>query len=91
MRAIETRKPVLRCANSGVSGLISPSGASVAEVPVEQSAVGFVNVVPNSVLTPFVRYGNVVPVTSMALVVFLLVGARIPAFQRILSFRSTFS
>ncbi len=91
MRAIETRRPVLRCANSGVSGLISPTGASVAEVPVEQSAVGFVNVVPTNALSPFVRYGNVVPIASMAFVVFLLIGARISAFQRILSFRSTYS
>jgi apolipoprotein N-acyltransferase len=91
MRAIETRKPVLRCANSGVSGLISPAGESVAEVPVEQSAVGFVSVVPNDQLTVFVRFGNVVPIASMVVSVFLLLGARIPSIQRILSFRSTFS
>lgn len=91
MRAIETRKPVLRCANSGVSGLISPAGESLAEVPTEQSGVGFVKVAPNDIITTFVRYGNVVPIASMAIVVFLLLGARIPAIQRILSFRSTLS
>lgn len=91
MRAIETRKPVLRCANSGVSGLISPTGESVQEIPTEQSGVAVVKVVPNDVITPFVRYGNVIPIASAVFVVFLLLGARIPAFQRILSFRSTSS
>lgn len=91
MRAIETRKPVLRCANSGVSGLIGPTGKSLSEVPTEQSAVGFVKVTPNDMITTFVRYGNVVPIASAVIVVFLLLGARIPAIQRILSFRSTLS
>jgi len=91
MRAIETRKPVLRCANSGVSGLIAATGESVSELPVEQSAVGLVEVMPNNIITPFVRYGNVLPILSAWIVVFLLLAARIPLIQRILSFRSTLS
>ncbi len=91
MRAIETRKPVLRCANSGVTGLIGPSGKSLAEIPTEQSAVGFVRTTPNNMITAYVRYGNVIPIASAVIVAFLLLGARIPAIQRILSFRSTLS
>lgn len=89
MRAIETRRPVLRCANSGITGLISPDGSTAIEIKPMQSGVALANVFPTDGVTLYVRIGDVIPKACTALVVFLLILARIPALQRILPFRFT--
>jgi apolipoprotein N-acyltransferase len=89
MRAIETRRPVLRCANSGITGLIGPDGSSSIEIEPMQSGVALANVLPTEVVTPYVRFGDLIAKACTALVVFLLILARIPALQRILPFRFT--
>lgn len=89
MRAIETRRPVLRCANSGITGLINPDGAAAVEIEPMQSGVAFANVLPADGVTPYVKVGDLIPKACSVLVVFLLILARIPALQRILPFRFT--
>ena len=91
MRAIETRRPILRCANSGITGLIGPTGKSIAELPAEQSGATLVTIYPETETTIYVRYGNVLAYISVVAVLFLLLVARIPSLQRILSIRSTIS
>jgi len=89
MRAIETRRPVLRCANSGITGLINPQGVAVQEIEPMKSGVAIVTVIPTDGITPYVRLGDLIPKASAVLVVFLLILARIPALQRIVPFRFT--
>lgn len=58
MRAIEQRKTLLRCANSGVTGVILPNGASAAEIPALEPGVLTLPVYTNEERTVFSRIGN---------------------------------
>lgn len=58
MRAIETRRWVLRAGLDGITGVVDPSGTSVAELPrnvADTLSAGFATA---EGLTPFVRYGH---------------------------------
>lgn len=61
MRAIETRRFVLRAANDGITGLVDPYGALVAEYPRFTSGSLAVRFGLRDDQTPFVRYGHVWP------------------------------
>lgn len=70
MRALETARPFLRAANTGVSAIIDPRGAVVARSPQFETYVLTGTVQPTGGVTPFVRYGNV---PAVALMVTMLV------------------
>ena len=58
LRAIETRRWVARCGNTGISALIDPSGRVVSRTPWWEPAVLQGSVQLLSDTTPFVRYGD---------------------------------
>ena len=58
MRAMETARPFVRAANTGVSAVIDPRGKIVTQTPQFQFAVLQSHVQPMSGATPFVRFGN---------------------------------
>ncbi|RTZ59776.1 MAG: apolipoprotein N-acyltransferase, partial [Gammaproteobacteria bacterium] len=77
MRALETGRPVLRVANTGVTALIDPHGRIVSSLPQYQEGVLTVSVQPMSGATPYVRWGNrPVLVVVLALLVVLLLFRR---------------
>ena len=59
-RAIENRRPVLRCTNTGISMVISPSGNITKELSLNQSGVISAAIIPNNELTFYTRYGDVI-------------------------------
>ncbi|MFM7774205.1 MAG: apolipoprotein N-acyltransferase [Candidatus Kapaibacterium sp.] len=61
MRAIETRRDIMRCGNTGVSGFISRSGASASEAMPRSSTALYGTVRLHRELSPYVRYGDWVP------------------------------
>ena len=60
LRAIETRRYIARCANTGISAIIDPSGNYLSRTPWWQEAVTYGHVGLSSEITPFVRYGDMV-------------------------------
>ena len=84
MRAIETRRPVIRCANSGISGIIDADGTSILELPELQrrAAIGVVR--PRSEMTLYVRYGDWLPMICLVITLFAVVVARFNPLLRIL-------
>ena len=58
LRAIETRRWVARCGNTGISGIIDPRGQVVARTPWWEPAFLQGSVQLLSGTTPFVRYGD---------------------------------
>ncbi len=68
-RAIESRKPLLRCTNTGISAIIDSSGRMLSSLPLFTD--GFINgdVLPLEYITPYERFGDVF-VVFCALTVF---------------------
>jgi apolipoprotein N-acyltransferase len=58
MRAIETRRFLLRAGNDGVTGVVDPLGRTAAQIPRGISAVMGARFAISDELTPWVRYGN---------------------------------
>lgn len=62
MRAIETRRPVVRCTNSGISGFISPLGTVLARAPAQKALALVGTVSPQQEKTFYVQAGDWLPV-----------------------------
>jgi apolipoprotein N-acyltransferase len=58
MRALESRRPLLRAANDGVSAVIDPFGRVTARAPEFTQAVLRSSFVPRQGTTPYLRVGN---------------------------------
>jgi len=72
LRAIENRIPIVRCANTGISGLILANGRSVHEQSLEKSSVFMVSVPLNSSGSFYSEYGDVFAL--ICFVIFLYIG-----------------
>jgi apolipoprotein N-acyltransferase len=58
MRALETGRPFLRAANTGVSAIIDSRGRVTARAPQFERTVLEGTVQPTAGVTPFVRFGH---------------------------------
>jgi apolipoprotein N-acyltransferase len=76
-RAIENRRPVLRCTNTGISMVISPSGNITKELPLNQSGVISAAIIPNNELTFYTRYGDVIAQLSTVISMCFILGVLI--------------
>lgn len=86
MRAIEQRRAVLRCAQSGVTGAILPDGSdAVAQLPVMKRAALFASVPTQTHRTAYARFGDPLPILGLLFTIFAVVAARIPACARVLT------
>jgi len=75
LRAIETRRWVARCGNTGISAIIDPEGHILARTPWWEEAVLQGSVEQLSGESFFVRYGDMVGRCSVFLFLLLLAGA----------------
>ncbi|MCX7936989.1 MAG: apolipoprotein N-acyltransferase [Bacteroidota bacterium] len=66
MRAIETRRPIVRCANSGISGFIAPTGSVLVRAPARVATAIAATVVPQSECTVYVQWGDWFPIGMLA-------------------------
>jgi len=67
MRAVETRRWLVRASNSGISAVVDPNGDVVASLPFGESGTLAQRVVPLRTLTPYARYGDWIVWLSLAL------------------------
>lgn len=58
LRAIETRRAIVRSANTGVSAFITPLGEVTSKLPYNTKGVLTASVYPQSDITLYVRYGD---------------------------------
>ena len=75
LRAIETRKTVVRCANSGISAIIDPRGRILCSGPWWEPAILTGEATVNDYQTFFVRHGDIVGRLSVFAFVMLLAAA----------------
>ena len=58
-RAIENRRPVIRCTNTGISMMIEPSGNIIRQLPLNQAGVISANISPKDGITFYTRFGDI--------------------------------
>jgi len=58
-RCIETRRQMLICGNTGISGIIEPTGKIGQTIPLFTTNYALYNLSPNSKITFYTRYGDV--------------------------------
>jgi apolipoprotein N-acyltransferase len=59
MRAVENRRPVVQCGNTGISGFIDASGRVLAETKLDERTVVLGEVAPVGVTSLYTRIGDV--------------------------------
>ncbi len=82
LRAIETRKEIARCANTGISCFITPLGVVEQATPYWEEALITKNMKPNDVTTLFVRFGDLISYASSLLAILLLIWSQVLRFKK---------
>lgn len=72
MRAVENRKPVIRAANTGISGMIDSSGRIIASTRINERTELTHAVRTDETMTLYTRYGDVAPVICVILGIIVL-------------------
>jgi len=72
MRSMETRRPMLRATNTGMTAAISPQGVVYAALPAQHVGVLDVQVQGVRGLTPYVRFGNAPILAWLAMTLLML-------------------
>lgn len=58
VRAVETGRPLLRAANTGISAIVDPSGSIAQTTELFDTALLTATVTPRTGMTPYVRFGD---------------------------------
>jgi apolipoprotein N-acyltransferase len=82
LRAIETRREIARCANTGISCFVTPYGEIEQATPYWEEAAISKNVTPNNQQTLFVKFGDLISYSSAFLAILLLVWSQILRFKK---------
>ncbi len=83
LRAIENRRTIARCSNTGISGFIDPFGRLYGQLKPQTEALNTEGVVLNEELTVFSRYGNWFPKALLVLLVlFLMLNSKFYTTQK---------
>tara|TARA_B110000438_G_C15772052_1_gene632358 strand:+ start:182 stop:1669 length:1488 start_codon:yes stop_codon:yes gene_type:complete len=64
-RAIENRRPVLRCANTGISMIIDKTGNIIKKISLNEKGIINASIVPNNRITFYTRYGDLLAQLSL--------------------------
>jgi len=82
LRAIETRREIARCANTGISCFITPYGEIEQATPYWEQAIISKNMTPNNTKTLFVRFGDLISYSSSFLAILLLIWSQLLRFKK---------
>lgn len=58
VRAVETRRPIVVCANTGISAVVGPDGRVTKALPLFKPGYSLAQVYPSKTTTVYVRYGD---------------------------------
>jgi apolipoprotein N-acyltransferase len=82
LRAIETRKEVARCANTGISCFVTPYGEIEQATPYWEQAIISKSMTPNNHQTIFVKFGDIISYSSAFLAILLFIWSQILRFKK---------
>lgn len=83
LRAIETRKQIIRCANTGISCFIDEFGNISQPQPYWEFGVINTDVDLNSVKTFFVRFGDLISYISIGLTLIIIGWSQVKRFKKV--------
>jgi apolipoprotein N-acyltransferase len=78
-RSIENRKPLIRAANTGISGFIDSSGRVLAKTPLFQRLTLVKTVKTDSTLTFYTKYGDLF--SYLCTVVFIILSINVKVWR----------
>lgn len=61
LRAVETRRYLVRAANTGLSGMVDPWGRVITRSSLNETALEIATIRPRTDTTPYVRWGDALP------------------------------
>ncbi|MDF2450316.1 MAG: lnt [Bacteroidota bacterium] len=82
LRAIETRREITRCANTGISCFVTPFGEIEQATRYWEEAVIQKNITPNNEKTFFVKTGDIISYSSSLLAILLFIWSQILRFRK---------
>ncbi|MBA4239356.1 MAG: apolipoprotein N-acyltransferase [Sphingobacteriaceae bacterium] len=82
LRAIETRREIARCANTGISCFVTPYGDIEQATTYWEPAVISKNMTPNDKKTLFVKFGDIISYSSAFLAILLFIWSQILRFKK---------
>lgn len=82
LRAIETRREIARCANTGISCFVTPYGDIEQATTYWEPAVISKNMTPNDKQTLFVKFGDIISYSSAFLAILLFIWSQILRFKK---------
>jgi apolipoprotein N-acyltransferase len=82
LRAIETRREVARCANTGISCFVTPYGEIEQATPYWEQAIISKSMTPNNHQTIFVKFGDIISYSSAFLAILLFIWSQILRFKK---------
>lgn len=72
-RAVENRRFLLRSATTGISGIIDPFGRILSRTDLMTQTYLSEVIAPEDTLTPYTRFGDLTPITSLTLFIIFLI------------------
>lgn len=82
LRAIETRREIARCANTGISCFITPYGEIEQATPYWEQAIISKNIIPNNTKTFFVLFGDLISYSSSTISILLIIWSQFLRFKK---------
>jgi apolipoprotein N-acyltransferase len=73
-RAVENRRPVIRCTNTGISMIIDPSGNITQQLQLDQVGVISANISPKNGITFYTHYGDIFAKLNSVISLFFILG-----------------
>ncbi len=72
LRAIENRIPVVRCANTGISGMINFDGSVAEKVKLNEEKIIFKKVISNKNVSFYTRYGDIFAMVNSIIILIVI-------------------
>jgi apolipoprotein N-acyltransferase len=82
LRAIETRREIARCANTGISCFITPYGQIEQQTKYWEDAMIVKDMTPNNQITFYVKFGDVISYVATMLAILLITWSQILRFKK---------
>jgi apolipoprotein N-acyltransferase len=82
LRAIETRREIARCANTGISCFVTPYGEIEQATPYWEQAIISKNMTPNNNQTLFVMFGDIISYSSSFIAILLFIWSQLLRFKK---------